>query len=34
VVSPGFEYVDFEAGDRERLLVTYPEAADLIHALT
>jgi len=34
VVSPGFEYDDFEAGNREALLRAYPQAADHIRALT
>jgi len=34
VVSPGFEYDDFEAGSRETLLATYPEASDYIRGLT
>ena len=34
VVTPGFEYADFELADRERLLREYPEAKELIVALT
>ncbi len=34
MVSPGFEYQDFEAGERDLLLAAYPEAADYIRALT
>ena len=34
VVSPGFEYDDFEAGNRDTLLQAYPQAADHVHALT
>lgn len=34
VVTPGFEYADFELADRERLLREYPEAEELIVALT
>jgi uncharacterized protein len=34
VVSPGFEYEDFEAGKQGDLLVTHPEAADYIRALS
>jgi len=34
VVSPGFEYDDFEAGNREALLQAYPQAADHIRALS
>jgi uncharacterized protein len=33
VVNPGFEYDDFEAGEREALLREFPGAADLIRAL-
>ena len=33
-VAPGFEYVDYEAGDRQTLLHLYPEFADLIQKLT
>lgn len=33
-VSPGFEYADFELGGRQALLAAYPQAAELIHALT
>ncbi len=34
VVTPGFEYEDFELGDRETLLRYYPAAGDVILALT
>jgi predicted cupin superfamily sugar epimerase len=34
VVSPGFEYDDFEAGDRDALLRAHPRAADHIRVLT
>lgn len=34
VVSPGFEYDDFEAGNRDTLLPAYPEATDHIRALS
>lgn len=34
VVSPGFEYDDFEAGNSDALLRAYPEAAEHILALT
>ncbi len=34
VVSPGFEYDDFEAGRREELLAAYPEAEEYIGALS
>lgn len=33
-VSPGFEYEDYESGSREVLTRAYPEAAELIRALT
>lgn len=33
-VAPGFEYIDFEHGDREKLLNDYPEFNELIVALT
>lgn len=33
-VAPGFEYVDYDAGDRQTLLAQYPAAADLIRRLT
>jgi uncharacterized protein len=34
LVSPGFEYDDFEAGRLDDLLASYPEAADYIPSLT
>jgi predicted cupin superfamily sugar epimerase len=34
VVNPGFEYEDFEAGERDALLAAYPEATEYIHALS
>jgi predicted cupin superfamily sugar epimerase len=34
VVSPGFEYDDFEAGNRESLVAAHPDAAEFIRALT
>lgn len=34
VVSPGFEYEDFEHGERETLVRDHPEAAEYIRALT
>ncbi len=34
IVSPGFLYDDFELGEREALLATYPEHADLVVDLT
>ena len=33
-VSPGFEYEDYESGDRSRLVGEWPGYADLIMALT
>jgi uncharacterized protein len=33
VVNPGFEYDDFEAGERGALLTAFPEAADHIRIL-
>ena len=33
-VSPGFEYADYESGTRETLVREYPQARDLICALT
>ena len=33
-VSPGFEFEDYEAGDREQLVAKWPRHADLISALT
>ena len=33
-VSPGFEYADYETGTRGELVRSYPEARDLIVALT
>ncbi len=34
VVTPGFEYADFEMGDRAALLAAYPQHAALVRALT
>ena len=34
VVTPGFDYADFELADPDLLLVAWPDAADLIRALT
>jgi hypothetical protein len=34
VVTPGFDYADFELGDRDRLLDAFPEHAEVIGALT
>ncbi len=33
-VAPGFEYVDYESGDRQALMDQYPAFAELIHKLT
>jgi predicted cupin superfamily sugar epimerase len=33
-MAPGFEFADYEAGERERLIADYPEVADRIRALT
>jgi uncharacterized protein len=33
-VAPGFEYADYETGDRHKLLVQYPAFADTIMRLT
>jgi hypothetical protein len=33
-VTPGFEFDDYEAGDREQLIKQYPDRADLITRLT
>ncbi len=34
VVTPGFEYEDFEPADREALLREFPQDAEIILALT
>jgi hypothetical protein len=34
VATPGFDFADFELGDRDALLVSYPQHADLIRELT
>jgi uncharacterized protein len=34
VVTPGFDFADFELGDRETLLAAWPRHADLVRALT
>jgi predicted cupin superfamily sugar epimerase len=34
VVTPGFEYEDFELADRETLEREFPGAADIVQALT
>jgi predicted cupin superfamily sugar epimerase len=33
-VSPGFDFADFELGDRNTLLREFPRAREVIHALT
>jgi predicted cupin superfamily sugar epimerase len=33
-VAPGFEYADYQAGDREELIAAYPSFAGLIASLT
>ncbi|MGH7573188.1 MAG: cupin domain-containing protein, partial [Gemmatimonadota bacterium] len=33
-MAPGFEFADYEGGDREDLVARYPEAAGWIRALT
>lgn len=33
-VAPGFDYADFTAADRDRLVAQYPDHAELIAALT
>ena len=33
-MAPGFEFADYETGERERLIADYPEAADRIRGLT
>ena len=33
-VAPGFEYVDYETGDRQTLLTQFPACAELIRRLT
>jgi hypothetical protein len=33
-VAPGFDYADFELGDRDILRTQYPQYSELIHALT
>ena len=34
IVSPGFEYEDFELGERDALLAVYPEHAQVVTAFT
>jgi predicted cupin superfamily sugar epimerase len=34
VVTPGFDYADFEMGEREALLAAYPQHGEIIRALT
>lgn len=33
-MAPGFEFADYEPGDRDRLIASYPEADERIRALT
>ncbi|MGH7587709.1 MAG: cupin domain-containing protein [Gemmatimonadota bacterium] len=33
-MAPGFEFADYEPGDREELIARYPEAGERIRALT
>ena len=33
-MAPGFEFVDYEAGDRDELIASYPEAGERIRVLT
>ena len=33
-VAPGFEFVDFELGSREKLLIEFPGASEVINKLT
>jgi predicted cupin superfamily sugar epimerase len=33
-VAPGFEYADYESGERARLIAQYPQFAELIERLT
>lgn len=33
-VAPGFDFADFEIGERSQLLKTFPNAADIINKLT
>jgi hypothetical protein len=34
IVSPGFDFADFEIGEREALLSVFPEQREVIEALT
>jgi len=34
IVSPGFEYEDFELGERDALLAAYPQHAEIVAAFT
>ena len=34
VVTPGFDFADFELGDRDALLVAHPEHAEIVRELT
>ena len=33
-MSPGFDYADFQIGDREPLMVQYPSVAEMIRLYT
>ena len=33
-MSPGFDYADFQIGDREQLIAQYPDAAEMIRQYT
>jgi uncharacterized protein len=33
-VAPGFDFADYESGDRQTMVCEYPDFADLIHRLT
>jgi predicted cupin superfamily sugar epimerase len=34
IVTPGFDFADFELADRDALLAEHPQDADLIRELT
>jgi len=34
IVSPGFEYEDFELGERDALLAAYPKHAEIVTVFT
>ena len=34
IVTPGFDFADFEIGDRDALLAAYPQHAELVRALS